>query len=390
MPLDTPCPLPSYQFDPALSEDENFLTWVTIFARYSVSRKGHMAALIATAPKAGYDPRKTCQPSASTSNGSDDPPQRFDASSRVIVHANNHPVHYGRSPKTIPEVHAETHCIALAARQGRSIEGATLYVTFPPCSECSRVILASGITRCVFRKATTRRANESALVSAEMSGVSFEGTSACYDFLQDQAEAGPSSETLDDGAEEEEEAEASTSSRKTAANGSSPAIPTPEELASHLLAAGRLDEGREANAQTFWHAIGETTQVTRDRVDVFWKQWLARGSAAARKVKAQWSVWDAIEMQMEEKYGKKWMTQVSQIGRRRAPQVKAKENGKVEEKAAVVADEGQEQPASLATKRKSDELDEQVQEANEPDAPEEAEDAKRLKVDPEEAALALS
>jgi dCMP deaminase len=51
------------------------------------------------------------------------------------------------------EIHAEMNAIIWAARKGISIEGATIYVTLEPCSECSKNLIASGIVRIVYDKA---------------------------------------------------------------------------------------------------------------------------------------------------------------------------------------------------------------------------------------------
>jgi dCMP deaminase len=50
------------------------------------------------------------------------------------------------------EIHAEMNAIIWAARQGISIENATIYVTLEPCSECSKNLIASGIKRIVYAK----------------------------------------------------------------------------------------------------------------------------------------------------------------------------------------------------------------------------------------------
>ena len=50
------------------------------------------------------------------------------------------------------EIHAEMNAIIWAAREGISINGATIYVTLEPCSDCSKNIIASGITRIVYDK----------------------------------------------------------------------------------------------------------------------------------------------------------------------------------------------------------------------------------------------
>jgi len=48
------------------------------------------------------------------------------------------------------EIHAEMNAIIWAAREGISINGATIYVTLEPCSDCSKNIIASGIKRIVY------------------------------------------------------------------------------------------------------------------------------------------------------------------------------------------------------------------------------------------------
>lgn len=50
------------------------------------------------------------------------------------------------------EIHAEMNAIIWAARKGISVEGATIYVTLEPCSECSKNLIASGIKRIVYER----------------------------------------------------------------------------------------------------------------------------------------------------------------------------------------------------------------------------------------------
>ena len=51
------------------------------------------------------------------------------------------------------EIHAEMNALIWAAREGISINGATIYVTLEPCSDCSKNIIASGIKKIVYEKA---------------------------------------------------------------------------------------------------------------------------------------------------------------------------------------------------------------------------------------------
>ncbi len=77
------------------------------------------------------------------------------------------------------EIHAEMNAIIWAAREGISIDGATIYVTLEPCSECSKNLIASGIKRIVYEKAYEH--TNSQLISSfiKENGVSIEqlGTS---------------------------------------------------------------------------------------------------------------------------------------------------------------------------------------------------------------------
>ena len=47
-------------------------------------------------------------------------------------------------------IHAEANAILKCARHGTSCEGATLYVTLPPCPDCCKLILQSGISRVMY------------------------------------------------------------------------------------------------------------------------------------------------------------------------------------------------------------------------------------------------
>ena len=52
---------------------------------------------------------------------------------------------------TLPSViHAELNCILKAAKEGVSIEGATMYITMSPCLHCSAMMIQAGIKEVVF------------------------------------------------------------------------------------------------------------------------------------------------------------------------------------------------------------------------------------------------
>jgi dCMP deaminase len=46
--------------------------------------------------------------------------------------------------------HAEANAIALGAKKGVSLEGATIYCTLEPCITCAKLIVMSGIIRVVY------------------------------------------------------------------------------------------------------------------------------------------------------------------------------------------------------------------------------------------------
>lgn len=57
--------------------------------------------------------------------------------------------------------HAERNAIYNCARHGVSIEGTTIYITpFPPCADCARAIIQSGIKRVVTRQITDKETNK--------------------------------------------------------------------------------------------------------------------------------------------------------------------------------------------------------------------------------------
>jgi dCMP deaminase len=56
-------------------------------------------------------------------------------------------------------VHAETNAIAKLAASTSSSEGATLYLTYSPCKECTKLILQAGIKRLVYKYLYCKQVN---------------------------------------------------------------------------------------------------------------------------------------------------------------------------------------------------------------------------------------
>ena len=68
-------------------------------------------------------------------------------------------------------VHAEANAIVQAARHGKSVEGATIYVTASPCWPCFRLIANAGIKRIVFAEFYR---DERIFMAAEQLGIALE------------------------------------------------------------------------------------------------------------------------------------------------------------------------------------------------------------------------
>lgn len=122
--------------DPALSDDENTMDLVMLVTRNSKCRQGHMACVITSDSTATAETQQQPAPLLQ----------------RLIAVCNNASVYKDRDS----DVHAEMNALAYAAKCGQATDGATAYVTMPPCKRCFGVLLAAGIGRIV----TTRDIQE--------------------------------------------------------------------------------------------------------------------------------------------------------------------------------------------------------------------------------------
>lgn len=53
--------------------------------------------------------------------------------------------------------HAESNCITNAARNAINIKGSTIYISHPPCNECSKLIVQAGIQKVIYRESPSLR-----------------------------------------------------------------------------------------------------------------------------------------------------------------------------------------------------------------------------------------
>ena len=68
-------------------------------------------------------------------------------------------------------VHAEQNVIAMAARKGISLEGATLYVTHFPCDTCFKLLINAGIREIIYEDIYPNKATEILLKEAQEKGI---------------------------------------------------------------------------------------------------------------------------------------------------------------------------------------------------------------------------
>lgn len=76
-------------------------------------------------------------PSSYSLDANGDPRSNFDAGERYDI---------------VTTIHAEAHAIALAAKKGVSLDGASIFVTTFPCPTCARLIVKAGIQKVYYSK----------------------------------------------------------------------------------------------------------------------------------------------------------------------------------------------------------------------------------------------
>ncbi|GAA5864860.1 hypothetical protein JCM8547_009253 [Rhodosporidiobolus lusitaniae] len=180
--------LPSdYTFDPNLSLDENYLVLTLIYARLSMSKRGNMACIIVDPTRSSVNEEEPVEPPAKRPRTASPSSPRRDSSAfhsypgHILSHSNNFPQptslpSEASQPKlppkknrtaatlkpsqslfqakasSFPELHAEARSICLAASSGVPLAGSTAYVSFPPCQACLPLLVASGVKRLVYRQ----------------------------------------------------------------------------------------------------------------------------------------------------------------------------------------------------------------------------------------------
>ena len=96
----------------------------------------------------------------------------YNGAPRGMAHCDDegHEIVEGHCVRT---VHAEANAVAQAAKNGISIDGATLYTTASTCYDCFKLIINAGIKRVVFGEFYSSRygASERVLTLAKGAGI---------------------------------------------------------------------------------------------------------------------------------------------------------------------------------------------------------------------------
>jgi dCMP deaminase len=67
----------------------------------------------------------------------------------------------------VHEIHAEQSLVAGACRNGISLDGADVYLTVQPCSDCMKLLIACGIKKIFYRQAYDKTKPESMQLASD-------------------------------------------------------------------------------------------------------------------------------------------------------------------------------------------------------------------------------
>ncbi|KAG7367636.1 dCMP deaminase [Nitzschia inconspicua] len=172
-PTDFVLPLPLLQGielygwkpDPVRSRDSNYMDLCMIVTRYSQLKQGSMACILVRS-YCCHQTEGSNNTNTNTNHGDKpDHDYEFQFYKDILVVANNMPFY----KKNDSEIHAEIAAIGKASRQGLAIDGATAYITMPPCKRCLPALSVAGIQRIVSRHPIIDKASLEAISTRGMS-----------------------------------------------------------------------------------------------------------------------------------------------------------------------------------------------------------------------------
>lgn len=143
--------------DTNLSTDENYMDMVLLVTRNSQLKQGGMACIIVKRQQQqfetpGQTTLNTATSTTSTSATSTSSPSKCQASmsnfeQSLLSVATNQSLYSANDS----DIHAEIVALMSCARRGCVTQGATAYITMPPCKRCFAALVVAGIQRIVTR-----------------------------------------------------------------------------------------------------------------------------------------------------------------------------------------------------------------------------------------------
>lgn len=151
--------------DTNLSTDENYMDMVLLVTRNSQLKQGGMACIIVKRQQQQFETpengvresqtrHNTATSTTSTSATSTSSPSKCQASisnfERSLLSVATNQSLYSANDS---DIHAEIVALMSCARRGCVTQGATAYITMPPCKRCFAALVVAGIQRIVTRHA---------------------------------------------------------------------------------------------------------------------------------------------------------------------------------------------------------------------------------------------
>jgi deoxycytidylate deaminase len=129
-----------------LSDDENYMDMVMLVTRNSKLRQGSMACIL-------VKPReKNATPSMPETELDNCSSTKMLLKKRLYEDTLAVAINQSLYTAMDSDIHAEVAALGSASRRGRITDGATAYITMPPCKKCFSSLFVSGVTRVVARQ----------------------------------------------------------------------------------------------------------------------------------------------------------------------------------------------------------------------------------------------
>jgi deoxycytidylate deaminase len=140
------CQLYGWKPDPSLSRDGNYMDLCMIVTRNSKLRQGSMCCVLVRGDQTPEQDQAKNRDGEEATKGTVTTTVES-IYNDILVVTNNMPFYKPNDS----EIHAEIAAIGQASKQGITVNGATAYITMPPCPRCLPALCVAGIKRIVSR-----------------------------------------------------------------------------------------------------------------------------------------------------------------------------------------------------------------------------------------------